>query len=67
MKLSLSGRKALVIGARRTGAAVARYLVSQGAAVVLSDKSSAGFDDERARLNGAPVEVVTTLTISFKM
>ena len=56
MKLALSGRKALVIGARRTGAAVARYLVSQGAAVVLSDKSSAGFDDERARLNGAPVE-----------
>ena len=53
MKLALSGRKVLVIGARRTGAAVARYLARQGAEVLLSDRASTGFDDERARLAGS--------------
>ena len=56
MNPPLSGRKALVIGARRTGAAVARYLASRGAAVVLSDKSADGFDAERKRLNGMRIE-----------
>ena len=56
MKPVLSGRKALVIGARKTGAAVARYLATQGAAVVLSDKSPDGFDAERARLQGLRVD-----------
>jgi UDP-N-acetylmuramoylalanine--D-glutamate ligase len=56
MKLALRGRKALVIGARRTGAAVARYLARQGAEVLLSDQASTGFDDERALLGGLAIE-----------
>ena len=35
MMLAFASKKALVIGARRTGAAVARYLASQGASVRL--------------------------------
>lgn len=56
MKPPLSGRTALVIGAKRTGAAVARYLASQGAVVRLSDKAVHGFDDERRGLAGLSVE-----------
>jgi UDP-N-acetylmuramoylalanine--D-glutamate ligase len=56
MRQALADKKVLIIGARRTGAAVARYLASQGAAVRLSDRSSAGFDDERLRLAGADIE-----------
>jgi len=55
MRLALSGRRALVIGARRTGAAAARYLARQGAEVLLSDKASSGFDDERQRLAGLDI------------
>jgi UDP-N-acetylmuramoylalanine--D-glutamate ligase len=56
MKQALADKKVLIIGARRTGAAVARYLAGQGAAVRLSDRSSAGFDDERLRLAGVDIE-----------
>jgi UDP-N-acetylmuramoylalanine--D-glutamate ligase len=56
MRLAFSGKKALVIGAKRTGAAAARYHASQGAAVILCDKATAGFDDERRRLEGMPIE-----------
>ncbi len=56
MRQAFAGKKVLIIGARRTGAAVARYLASQGAAVRLSDRSATGFDDERLRLAGADVE-----------
>jgi UDP-N-acetylmuramoylalanine--D-glutamate ligase len=56
MKLVLRGRKALVIGARRTGAAVARYLSRQGAEVLLSDQASNAFEEERALLGGLAVE-----------
>jgi UDP-N-acetylmuramoylalanine--D-glutamate ligase len=56
MKPALAGRKALVIGARRTGAAVARYLAIQGAEVVLSDKAADGFDAERGRLQGLRID-----------
>jgi UDP-N-acetylmuramoylalanine--D-glutamate ligase len=56
MRLALSGKKALVIGARRTGAAAARYLASEGARVVVCDKMKDGFDDERKRLEGVPIE-----------
>jgi len=56
MRLPLDGKKALVIGARRTGAAAARYLARQGAVVRLSDKATAGFEDEQARLQDAPIE-----------
>lgn len=50
MKPALSGRRALVIGARRTGVAVARHLARQGATVRVSDQSNSGFDDERRLL-----------------
>jgi len=56
MRLALSGKKALVIGAKRTGAAAARYLASEGANVILCDKGETGFDDERKRLAGVPIE-----------
>jgi UDP-N-acetylmuramoylalanine--D-glutamate ligase len=56
MKLALRGRKTLVIGARRTGAAVARYLARQGAEVLLSDQASTGFDDEQRLLGGLAIE-----------
>jgi UDP-N-acetylmuramoylalanine--D-glutamate ligase len=56
MRRALADKKVLIIGARRTGAAVARYLANQGAAVRLSDRSFAGFDDERLRLAGAAIE-----------
>jgi UDP-N-acetylmuramoylalanine--D-glutamate ligase len=56
MKQVLAGKKVLIIGARRTGAAVARYLANQGAAVRLSDRSASGFDDERLRLAGVDLE-----------
>jgi UDP-N-acetylmuramoylalanine--D-glutamate ligase len=57
MMLAFARKKALVIGARRTGAAVARYLTAQGASVRLSDRSAIGFDDERASLTGTAVEL----------
>jgi UDP-N-acetylmuramoylalanine--D-glutamate ligase len=56
MKPALAGKKALIIGARRTGAAVARYLANQGARVRVSDRSTGGFDDERRRLADVDVE-----------
>lgn len=56
MRQALAEKQVLIIGARRTGAAVARYLADQGAAVRLSDRSSAGFDDERLRLAEAGIE-----------
>ncbi len=56
MSLVLSGKTALVIGARRTGVAVARYLAAQGAAVRLCDRAGAGFDAERKRLAGLGIE-----------
>jgi UDP-N-acetylmuramoylalanine--D-glutamate ligase len=56
MKRGLADRKVLIIGARRTGAAVARYLAERGAAVRLSDRSSAGFDDEQLRLAEEDIE-----------
>jgi UDP-N-acetylmuramoylalanine--D-glutamate ligase len=54
--LAFARKKALVIGARRTGSAVARYLASQGASVRLCDRSTLGFDDERSRMAGLAVE-----------
>ena len=54
--MRLAAKKALVIGARRTGAAAARYLASQGAEVRLSDKAANGFDAEREQLAGVGVE-----------
>ncbi|MBI2962702.1 MAG: UDP-N-acetylmuramoyl-L-alanine--D-glutamate ligase [Deltaproteobacteria bacterium] len=56
MKPPLHGRTALVIGAKRTGAAVARYLASRGARVRLSDRAVGAFDDERRSLAGLAVE-----------
>src|SRR5262245_11531418 len=56
MMLAFTRKKALVIGARRTGAAVARYLANHGASVRLSDRSALGFDDEHASLAGVAVE-----------
>ena len=56
MKPAFVGTKALVIGARRTGVAVARYLATQGATVRLCDRSPVGFDDERARFANLDVE-----------
>jgi UDP-N-acetylmuramoylalanine--D-glutamate ligase len=56
MMLAFARKKVLVIGARRTGAAVARYLASQGASVRLSDRSTLGFDDERSSMAGVAVE-----------
>jgi UDP-N-acetylmuramoylalanine--D-glutamate ligase len=56
MKEALAGRRALVVGAKRTGAAVARYLAAEGARVRLSDRAATGFDDERRRLQSLPVE-----------
>lgn len=56
MKLAFCGQKALVIGARRTGAAVARYLASCGAEVLLCDKALSGFDDEQRHLEGVAIE-----------
>jgi len=56
MMLAFASKKALVIGARRTGAAVARYLASQGASVRLCDRSTLGFDDERSKMAGVAVE-----------
>ncbi len=56
MRQALAEKQVLIIGARRTGAAVARYLADQGAAVRLSDRSSAGFADERLRLAEAGIE-----------
>jgi UDP-N-acetylmuramoylalanine--D-glutamate ligase len=54
--LAFTRKKALVIGARRTGTAVARFLADQGASVRLSDRSTLGFDDERTSLAGVAVE-----------
>jgi UDP-N-acetylmuramoylalanine--D-glutamate ligase len=56
MMLAFARKKVLVIGARRTGAAVARYLASQGASVRLSDRSTLGFDDEHSSMAGVAVE-----------
>jgi UDP-N-acetylmuramoylalanine--D-glutamate ligase len=54
--MRLKGKRALVIGARRTGASAARYLARRGASVRLCDKSSREFDAERKRLAGEAVE-----------
>jgi len=54
--MRLAGKKVLVIGAKRTGAATARYLARSGATVRLADRSTNGFDAERKRLEGTPIE-----------
>ena len=54
--MRLKGKRALVIGARRTGASAARYLARRGASVRLCDKSSREFDAERKRLAGEAIE-----------
>jgi UDP-N-acetylmuramoylalanine--D-glutamate ligase len=54
--MRLKGKRALVIGARRTGASAARYLARRGASVRLCDKSSREFDAERKRLTGEAIE-----------
>jgi len=56
MNFARSGRRALVIGARRTGIAVARYLVDHGASVRLADKATDGFETEHEQLRGSPIE-----------
>jgi UDP-N-acetylmuramoylalanine--D-glutamate ligase len=56
MNPALSGRKALVVGARRTGTSVARYLAEHGATVRLADKMSGGFDEGHERLRGLSIE-----------
>jgi len=56
MRQSLTGKSALVIGAKRTGAAVARYLAAEGARVRLADRTASGFDDERRQLQSLPIE-----------
>ena len=54
--MRLKGKHALVIGARRTGAAAARYLARRGATVRLSDTASRGFDAEQKRLAHETIE-----------
>lgn len=56
MSIVLAGKRVLVIGARRTGVAVARFLAKHGARVFLLDQSRNGFDEERKALAGLPVE-----------
>ncbi len=46
----------LVIGARRTGVALVRFLTLHGALVRVSDQSASGFDAERKALAGFRVE-----------
>ena len=54
-----NGRKVLIIGAARQGAALARYLVAQGATVVINDRRSvAELAQVRAELADLPVDWV---------
>jgi UDP-N-acetylmuramoylalanine--D-glutamate ligase len=53
---SLDGKTALVIGARRTGVAAARFLARRGARVRLADRSAAGLEEAREALRGVAVE-----------
>ncbi len=48
-------RTTLVIGARKTGAAVARFLADQGAIVRICDTQTNGFESERKSLAGRSV------------
>ena len=47
---SLSGRKFVVVGAGRSGAALARFLLDRGAEVVLNDHRTEGLDPAAAEL-----------------
>ena len=56
MSIVLAGKRVLVIGARRTGVALVRFLALHGALVRVSDRSASGFDAERKALAGFRVE-----------
>jgi UDP-N-acetylmuramoylalanine--D-glutamate ligase len=56
MSIVLAGKRALVIGARRTGVSLVRFLALHGALVRVSDRIAAGFDAERKALAGFRVE-----------
>jgi NAD(P)-dependent dehydrogenase (short-subunit alcohol dehydrogenase family) len=60
MKLPLQGRVALVTGAQRgMGAAIARLLAAQGAAVCLNDLDEAGLAVAAARITAAGGRAIT--------
>lgn len=55
-KMELKGKKVMVLGLARTGSETARFLVRQGAEVLVSDRrSEAELDREREALSGLPV------------
>ncbi|MEA2626651.1 MAG: UDP-N-acetylmuramoylalanine--D-glutamate ligase [Candidatus Binatota bacterium] len=56
MSILLAGRHFLVIGAKRTGMATARFLAVEGARVRLADQEAGGFDAERRALATLAVE-----------
>jgi UDP-N-acetylmuramoylalanine--D-glutamate ligase len=56
VSIVLAGKRVLVIGAKRTGVAIVRYLALHGALVRITDRASTGFDAERKALAGLRVE-----------
>jgi UDP-N-acetylmuramoylalanine--D-glutamate ligase len=56
MSIVIAGKRVLVIGARRTGVALVRFLALHGALVRVSDRGATGFDAERKALAGFRVE-----------
>ncbi len=57
--MELEGKKALVVGLRRTGVATANFLAGKGAAVTVTDSGQPGeFAKEKAELEGLEIEFV---------
>ena len=55
--MELKGKKVLIVGLARTGIACARFLVNQGAKVLVSDlRSEMDLQEEMAALKGLPVD-----------
>jgi UDP-N-acetylmuramoylalanine--D-glutamate ligase len=59
MKKNWKGQKVLILGAARQGLALARYLSSQGAQVILNDRRQADqLADEREKMSAYPIQWV---------